>query len=289
MEYEYNGDAVEKMMESYGKDGELFITDPNVFFLPQMHRCEKIRMLKELFFPNYWNAGNLTQSKEDLLKRFNELGEMLLYGMRPHMPKNTDFKGIVTDILNKLPEVRETLKLDIEAAYKGDPASKDYTEIVRSYPGMTAILIQRVAHVLYEKGIFASARELTEHAHSTTGIDIHPGAKIGKYFFIDHGTGVVIGETAEIGEWVRIYQQVTLGVLHFKKSETGDLHKGYKRHPTIGSNVVIGAGAKILGPVNIGNNVNIGANSWIDEDVPDDTAVFIAEHPTLQKKQVNGN
>ncbi len=153
-----------------------------------------------------------------------------------------------------------------------------------------AVLIQRVAHVLYELGVLSYPRELTEHIHSVTGIDIHPGAKIGEYFFIDHGTGVVIGETAEIGDWVRLYQQVTLGVLHFEKEYEVSLKKGYKRHPTIGSHVVIGAGAKILGPVVIGNYVSIGANSWVQEDIPDYTTAFISEHPKLVRKQkANGS
>jgi serine O-acetyltransferase len=175
------------------------------------------------------------------------------------------------------------LKLDVEAAYNGDPAAKSYTEIIKSYPGFLAILVQRVGHELSKCNIPIYPRELMEHVHSITGIDIHPGAKIGKYFFIDHGTGVVIGETTEIGDWVRIYQDVTLGVLHFEKDGI-ILKKNYKRHPTIGNHVVIGAGAKILGPVTIGNYVSIGANSWIDTDIPDNVAVYITEHPKLVKR-----
>jgi len=183
--------------------------------------------------------------------------------------------------------LREALKKDIEAAFAGDPSAMDYTEIIRSFPGFTAIMVQRFAHEIYELGAGSYARELGELVHSLTGIDIHPGAKIGEYFFIDHGTGVVIGETCEIGKFVRIYQGVTLGVLHFEKEENSDgtLKKNYKRHPTIGNNVVIGAGAKILGPIDIGSHVNIGANSWIQEDVPDYTTVFIKEHPELVKKE----
>lgn len=161
--------------------------------------------------------------------------------------------------------------------------------IIRSYPGFNAVLMQRIARVLYENGVPSYPREIMEHIHSFTGIDIHPGAKIGEYFFIDHGTGVVIGETAEIGDWVRLYQGVTLGVLHFQKEgESNALKKGYKRHPTLGSNVVVGAGAKLFGPINVGSNVNIGANSWIQEDIPDNTTLFISEHPKLVKRQ-NGS
>jgi serine O-acetyltransferase len=148
-------------------------------------------------------------------------------------------------------------------------------------------LTQRVAHVLYEEGAPEYARELTEHAHSETGIDIHPGAAIGEYCFIDHGTGVVIGETATIGDWVRIYQDVTLGVLHFEDDSDDDhmLRKDYKRHPDIGDNVVIGAGTKVLGPISIGDRVSIGANSWVTESIPDDTHVYVSDHPEQERKR----
>ena len=148
-------------------------------------------------------------------------------------------------------------------------------------------MVQRFTHQIYKNGAPSYARELNEHIHKMTGIDIHSGAEIGDYFFIDHGTGVVIGESCIIGDHVRLYQGVTLGALHFEKeeNETEILKKGYKRHPNIGNHVVIGAGSKILGPVRIGNNVNIGANSWIEEDIPDHTVVFISEHPKLIKKK----
>ena len=147
-------------------------------------------------------------------------------------------------------------------------------------------MVQRVAHECYELGAPAYARELTEYAKSQTGIDIHPGATIGEHFFIDHGTGVVIGETATIGDWVRIYQNVTLGALHFEEREDREhmLKKGYKRHPDVGDHVVIGAGSNILGPVSIGDHVSIGANSWVTENIPERTSVFISDHPEQKHK-----
>ncbi|PSQ36304.1 serine acetyltransferase, partial [Halobacteriales archaeon QS_9_70_65] len=175
---------------------------------------------------------------------------------------------------------------DVEAAYKGDPAAKSYCEIIRSYPGFQAVLIHRVAHVLYERERFAYARELAEYAKTETGIDVHPGAEIGEYFFVDHGTGVVVGETTTVGDWVRIYQNVTLGALHFEEAEDADnlLAKDYKRHPDIGDHVVIGAGSNVLGAIEIGDDVSIGANSWVTDDVPDDTSVFVADHPDQRRK-----
>jgi len=286
MTYKYKGGAVERLLESYRKDKNHFITDTTIRMPKYGNDFKELRTLKELFFPNYWNCGPITKStnKPKLEKKINELAQAFFDGIRPYLSDGEKHRMIVDEVLNRLPDIRETLKKDVEAAYKGDPAARTYTEIIRAYPGFLAILVQRVAHVLYELKVPTYPRELTENIHSITGIDIHPGAKIGEYFFIDHGSGVVIGETSEIGDHVRIYQGVSLGVLHFEK-EGEDLLKGYKRHPTIGSHVVIGAGAKILGPITIGDHVSVGANSWIQNDIPSHTTVFIAEHPKLLKKQ----
>ncbi len=283
MAYSYDGNAVEKLLQSYNNDKEPFIINSNIKFPDRKSDWEEIKSLRELFFPHYWNCSQIAENKAKLKSKLDKLGQLLFNGILPYLSEEKT-KIIVDEVLNQLSEVREVLKKDVEAAYKGDPAARSYAEIIRSYPGFNAILVQRVAHVLYKLEVPSYPRELTEHIHTKTGIDMHPGAKIGKHFFIDHGTGVVIGETAEIGDWVRIYQGVTLGVLHFE--EEGEiLKKGYKRHPTIGNNVVIGAGAKILGPVTIGSHVSIGANSWIEEDIPDYTTVFIEEHPKLQRKK----
>ncbi|MBW2307293.1 MAG: serine acetyltransferase [Deltaproteobacteria bacterium] len=287
MMYKHKGVAVDKLLQSYQKDKDPFITDTTMTFPERSCDFEEFRMLKKLLFPNYWNCGSITKSgnKLKLEIMINELGQALFDGIRPYVSIGEEPGIIVDKVLDRLPDIRETLKRDVEATYKGDPSARSYTEIIRVYPGFMAVLIQRVAHVLYMLKVPTYPRELTEYIHSITGIDIHPGAKIGEYFFIDHGTGVVIGETTEIGEYVRIYQGVSLGVLHFKKDGEDILKKGYKRHPTIGSHVVIGAGAKILGPVTIGDHVSVGANSWIENDIPGHTTVFIAEHPKLIKKQ----
>jgi serine O-acetyltransferase len=185
--------------------------------------------------------------------------------------------------LKKVPTLREILAGDVQAAYDGDPAAKSLDEIIFSYPCILAITIYRVAHELYAQGVPLLPRIMTEYAHGVTGIDIHPGARIGNTFFIDHGTGVVIGETTEIGDRVKIYQGVTLGALSFPKDGQGNLIRGVKRHPTIEDDVTIYSNATILGPTVIGTRSVIGGNVWITRDVPPDTMVTI-EQPHLQYK-----
>ncbi len=184
---------------------------------------------------------------------------------------------VVRELLEELPEIRSKLSGDIEAAYSGDPAAVSTDEVILSYPCVLAITTYRIAHELYLRAVPLIPRIMSEHMHSLTGIDIHPGAKIGKNFFIDHGTGVVIGETAEIGDNVKLYQGVTLGALSFPKDEKGNIIKGRKRHPTIGNNVVIYSGATLLGGETvIGDNVVIGGNVWITSSVPTGTRITIA-------------
>jgi serine O-acetyltransferase len=182
----------------------------------------------------------------------------------------------VTVLLDSLPTIRDTLQEDIQAAYEGDPAAMSMMEIVMSYPGLYAITVQRIAHALYIQGVPLIPRVMSEHAHSRTGIDIHPGATIGPGFFIDHGTGVVIGETCRIGHRVKLYQGVTLGALSFAKDETtGILVKGTKRHPDVEDNVVIYAGATILGgDTVIGHDAVIGGNVWLIHSVPPGSKVY---------------
>ncbi|MFH1628331.1 MAG: serine O-acetyltransferase EpsC [Pseudomonadota bacterium] len=180
----------------------------------------------------------------------------------------------------ELPHLRATLAKDVRAAYEGDPAAMSYDEIIFSYPGLYAITVYRIAHHLYEQEIPLVPRIMTEHSHSRTGIDIHPGAHIGESFFIDHGTGVVVGETAVIGDRVRLYQGVTLGALSIRKEKAEGL-RNKKRHPTIGNDVIIYAGSTILGgDTVIGDRSVIGGNVWITESVPPDTTVF-AKNPEL--------
>ncbi len=184
---------------------------------------------------------------------------------------------VVRELMEKLPEIRELLSGDIQAAYDGDPAAVSAEEVILSYPCVLAITTYRIAHELYLRGIPLIPRIMSEHVHSLTGIDIHPGAKIGKNFFIDHGTGVVIGETTEIGDNVKMYQGVTLGALSFPRDEKGHIIKGRKRHPTIGNNVVIYSGATLLGAnAIIGDNVVIGGNVWITSSVSSGTRITIS-------------
>ncbi|MCW4044105.1 MAG: serine acetyltransferase [Candidatus Bathyarchaeota archaeon] len=192
---------------------------------------------------------------------------------------------VVKELLEKIPEIRSLLSGDIEAAYNGDPAAVSAEEVILSYPCVLAVTTYRIAHELYLRGVPLIPRIMSEHVHSQTGIDIHPGAKIGKNFFIDHGTGVVIGETAEIGDNVKIYQGVTLGALSFPKDEKGRLIRGRKRHPTIGNNVVIYSGATLLGAdAVVGDDVVIGGNVWITSRVASGTKITIAP-PELKYKR----
>ncbi len=171
-------------------------------------------------------------------------------------------------LFDKLPEIRRQLKTDLCAAYQGDPAAKSVDEVILSYPAFAAISAYRIAHELYLIDIPLLPRMITEYAHRRTGIDIHPGATIGDYFFIDHGTGVVIGETTTIGEHVKLYQHVTLGAKSFEVGEDGSLVKGIKRHPDIGNHVVIYAGATILGGnTRIGDHCVIGGSVWLTHSV----------------------
>lgn len=181
----------------------------------------------------------------------------------------------VAALLDGLPAIRDMLQEDIQAAYEGDPAAMSTMEIVMSYPGLYAITVHRIAHALYAQGVPLIPRVMGEHAHSRTGIDIHPGATIGPGFFIDHGTGVVIGETCHIGRRVKLYQGVTLGALSFAKDASGMLVKGTKRHPDVEDNVVIYAGATILGgDTVIGHDSVIGGNVWLIHSVPPGSKVY---------------
>jgi serine O-acetyltransferase len=284
MGYTYTGDAGDRLGAAYRADEEPFPTDTSTRFPRRDHLRDEVNLLQRLFFPRCWNAGSVVDDADERRATVERLAEAFHSGVDAYGAAEPG--SLVDRVVDRLPAVRETLKRDVVAAYKGDPAAKSYVEVIRSYPSVGALLVQRVAHELYEAGAPEYARELTEYGKSETGIDVHPGTVLGDYCFIDHGTGVVIGETATVGEWARIYQNVTLGALHFEEDENDrhTLKKGYKRHPDVGDHVVIGAGSNVLGPVTVGDHVSIGANSWITEDIPDHTSVFIAEHPTQTRK-----
>jgi serine O-acetyltransferase len=262
-----------------------------------------IEVLEDLFavlFPGYLGKEGITKvnikyflgtTLASIYARLtNEVEKSLKYICRkitkcPHDVCLKRAQVVVKEILEEIPEIREVISGDIEAAYNGDPAAVSTEEVILSYPCVLAITTYRIAHELYLRGIPLIPRIMSEHVHSLTGIDIHPGAKIGKNFFIDHGTGVVIGETAEIGDNVKLYQGVTLGALSFPKDETGQVIKGRKRHPTVGNNVVIYSGATLLGPdAVVGDNVVIGGNVWVTSPVASGTKITIAR-PNLKYKK----
>lgn len=181
---------------------------------------------------------------------------------------------IVRQFASRLPAVRVLLDTDVRAAYEGDPAARSIDEVLVCYPGITAMIHHRIAHELHKLGVPLTARIVSEIAHSLTGIDIHPGARIDESFFIDHGTGVVIGETAIIGKHVRLYQAVTLGAKRFPADENGVLVKGNDRHPIVEDGVVIYAGATILGRITIGSGSTIGGNVWLTHSVPPESNII---------------
>ena len=191
---------------------------------------------------------------------------------------STEATAITERMIAGIPAVRALLKTDVEAAYAGDPAARSLEEIVLAYPGLEAVAIQRVAHLLYRENVSLLPRMMTEWAHSRTGIDIHPGASIGSHFFIDHGTGVVIGETCEIGNRVKLYHGVTLGARSFQKGDKGEIIKGIKRHPKVEDDVVIYPNGIILGgDTVIGARSTIGANVFLMKSIPPDTLLVRGE------------
>lgn len=191
---------------------------------------------------------------------------------------------IVENFAQIFPAIEQSLWTDVEAAYRGDPAAHSYDEIMLAYPSYEVMTIHRMAHELYLMNVPILPRVMSEYAHSRTGIDIHPGAIIGDYFFIDHGTGVVIGETTIIGENVKIYQGVTLGARSFEKDERGNLVRGGQRHPKIGNNVIIYAGATVLGgDTKIGDNSVIGGNVWLTQSVPENQFVYAQQVEVRQR------
>lgn len=209
-----------------------------------------------------------------------DLRDLVATVYRIEQPQATDdFKekasAIVMNLVNTFPEIRRLLQTDIFAAYNGDPATTSTEEILLSYPSIKAMTIHRIAHELYKAEVPVIPRIMSEYGHQLTGIDIHPGASIGEYFFIDHGTGVVIGETCTIGKNVKVYQGVTLGAKNFPLDDNGNPIKGIKRHPDIEDNVVIYAGATILGgKTKIGHDSTVGGNIWLTQSVPPHSRVY---------------
>jgi serine O-acetyltransferase len=247
--------------------------------------------LRSVFFPGYFGTTDVRaeslhfflgatlertiRALEEQVRRAVAFVERHDYFTCEHCAQTS--QRVATGFLAKIPTIRRLLASDVEAAYEGDPALKNRDEAIIAYPGMMAVTNQRIAHELHVLGVPLLPRIMTEHAHALTGIDIHPGARIGEKFFIDHGTGVVIGETSVIGNRVRIYQGVTLGAKSFPLDAQGKPIKGIDRHPIIEDDVVIYSGATVLGRIVIGKGSSIGGNVWLTHAVPPGSQITQAE------------
>lgn len=283
------------IIDSYGKTP---VTEHiNKYSLPSVKNIVKVvNRLFEILYPGYFSKRQITSNniKCYLGNKLNEIFEILSkeieksfiheeYIKSNIFNENKELKRkaeeICLSLFENIPMLREILSDDVQAAFEGDPAAKSFSEIIFSYPGLKAITLHRISHFLYEHKVPMVPRIISEYSHQITGIDIHPGATIGKHFFIDHATGVVIGETCRIGNNVKVYQGVTLGALSFPKDERGKVIKGLVRHPTIKDNVTIYSGATILGGETvIGTNSVIGGNVWITSSIPDNSYVTTADN-----------
>lgn len=253
---------------------------------------ELITHLRTAMYPSVYYEGEPDpRFLHSIVTQEWQKATMLLYGMAcdvlPNECNSPDKRGrncdacqhkaevLVEEFMNSLPDISKVLDTDIQAAYEGDPAARSREEVMLAYPAFETITIFRLAHRLFELGLPMIPRMMTEYAHQLTGIDIHPGAHIGEYFFIDHGTGVVIGETCNIGHHVKLYQGVTLGAKSFQQDENGNLVKGGKRHPDVGNYVVVYAGATVLGgDTVIGDGSVIGGSVWLIHSVPAGSKVY---------------
>lgn len=278
---------VDSISESYKK--ECYIAPHDLGFLPNRTVIiETTKALRQLVFPSYFGKTNFRREIQDyhigelLVCIIESLTKQFSLALKHQAKKSAavdedyyrqEAERICYEFISKIPQIRELLATDVIAAFDGDPAATSKDEIIFCYPGVFAISIQRLAHELYKLSVPLIPRIMSEYAHNITGIDIHPGATIGKYFFIDHGTGVVIGETAIIGEHVKIYQGVTLGAL---STRGGQKLRGVRRHPCLKDEVTVYSGASILGGETvIGKGTVIGSNVFITKSVPEGTKVSI--------------
>lgn len=295
------GPTLDSLLKSYQADGGVNQTEGTN--LPSYQEVATItRQLRSLLFPGFfdeskvhqnnlphWTAGKLNQIFHELKV---QIAASLIFADNKKCEGDCLAKAeqLTKSFLAEIPQIRKVLATDIQAAFNSDPAAKSQTEIILSYPGLLAISFYRLAHELHLLGVPLIPRMMTEYAHSQTGVDIHPAAEIEECFFIDHGTGVVIGATAKIGKNVTIYQQVTLGSLRIEKNEQGQAIKDKKRHPTIEDHVVLYAGSTILGgDTVIGKGSTIGGNVWISKSVAADTVIFFdvseKKHHSYKKYQ----
>ena len=277
--------VVDKLSQPQSYEG-LYHHNPEGQALPSEQAVrEFIALVRSTIFPGYYSSSSLHDSTITYhlgvaVERMHRvLAKQILYSLcfaeqeickGESCNSEQEYKAlnIAGAFISYLPELRRMLALDVEAAYQGDPAAESIGEIICCYPSLKAITYHRIAHKLYELQVPLLPRIISEIAHSETGIDIHPAARIGESFFIDHGTGVVIGATCIIGSRVKLYQGVTLGAKSFPKADDGSLIKGIERHPIIGDIVIVYSNTTLLGRLNIGESARIGANMWITEDVP---------------------
>jgi len=294
--------AADRMLASYASQPRTHRLD-GVDMPVRSEIAAIIQLCQRVLFPGYFGSVTLMAENirchvggllAELDRRLTEQIYRCLCYQRPPRADSAapprrdacrkEARGLAETFLGKLDELRDLLNLDVEAAYDGDPAAKSFDEIIFCYPGFQAVMVYRIAHALHVLGVPLMPRIMTEYAHAPTGTDIHPGAKIGKRFFIDHATGVVIGETSVIGDNVKIYQGVTLGALSFPKDERGRVIKGLKRHPTLEDNVTVYANATILGGETvIGKGVTVGGNTFVTESVTADLHVSTIP-PALETK-----
>jgi serine O-acetyltransferase len=271
----------QKLIDSYRDEGGVNASDePGLPSKPEI--ASLCLQLMQLLFPGYHDSGSIGKLELSslTLDRVNALTDDLQRVFQGILcGKDDDAATITVDkLFNELPSIRAMLQTDVEAAYEGDPAARTRDEIILSYPFLEAIAIQRVAHFLYRHDLPLVPRMMTEWAHTQTGIDIHPGASIGSHFFIDHGTGVVIGETCRIGARVKLYHGVTLGARSFAKDDSGRIKKGGKRHPDVEDGVTIYPNATVLGGETvIGRNSTIGGNVFLMHSVPPNSLVYNEE------------
>ena len=289
---------IKDIVSRYNKDGRFHHIGPE----PIPSRRAIIGIIYKIFpvlYPGYFSNKRLDEVNvnfylgEEITELFDILAGQIAYAIRhdcirfnqPCTRCEDRSQEIALGFIEAIPDLQEALSMDVRAAYEGDPASQHFDEIIFCYPGLFAITVYRIAHFLFIHGVPLIPRIMTEYAHSRTGIDIHPGVEIGESFFIDHGTGVVIGETTTIGNRVRIYQGVTLGALSLDKEECESL-RNKKRHPTIEDDVIIYANATILGErAVIGARSVIGGNVWLTGPIPPDTEVFLKKPELVIKNK----
>lgn len=287
--------AVEQLTENYRRE-ELLMSGKKRRLPDKAVIIQVLEELRPVIFPGYFGKDSAAEMfpehyvgfrLNNLYDRLREQIEVALLWGEGDSNAQGEAERICSEFFEKLPMVQEMLLKDVQAGFDGDPAARSKEEVIVSYPGVFAIYVYRLAHILYLEHVPHIPRIMTEHAHSRTGIDINPGATIGEYFFIDHGTGVVIGETTEIGDYVKLYQGVTLGALSTRQ---GQQLANVKRHPTIRDHVTIYSNSSVLGGETvIGENTIIGGNTFITESIPANTKVSAKSPELVIKNPSNTN